>query len=155
MVDVIIDESISQDAVGLSPGRIQRTAEITLTVNHYSIEGHTLTIVITNNEEITTLNRQYRQIDSATDVLSFAADERDPSSGVIYLGDVIISYERACENLDDRLGEWQAANLERELLLLTAHGVLHLLGYDHAEAQDEVGMWAQQDFILKEIDRIG
>jgi probable rRNA maturation factor len=151
MIGVLIDESISERAVGLDPTRIQRAAEVALTVNKLTAKDHTLTIVITNDEEITALNRQYRQIDSATDVLSFTANERDPSSGLIYLGDVVISYERACENLKDRLGKWQAADVERELLLLTVHGVLHLLDFDHAGPEEKARMWVQQDLILKEL----
>lgn len=102
-----------------------------------------LTIVISNDDELHELNRQYLGVDAPTDVLSFPADELDPDSGMLYLGDVILSLPRA---------QAQAAagdhDVETELQLLTVHGVLHLLGYDHAGATDKAAMWSRQADIL-------
>lgn len=148
MIDVFLEGLTPEDCPGLDPARIRQVAEKALALHDLSLETHGLTVVVTSNEHITRLNRQYRQVDTATDVLSFAANEIDPVSGSEYLGDVIISYEKARENLAERLGTGLAADLEDELLLLTAHGVLHLLGYDHADAEEEARMWAQQDAIL-------
>ena len=89
------------------------------------------------------LNRQYRDIDTPTDVLSFPADFTDPESEAPYLGDILISYPRA---------EKQAAagghSTLAELQLLVVHGVLHLLGFDHAQVQEKAEMWAAQSEIL-------
>lgn len=102
-----------------------------------------LTIVISNDDELHELNRQYLGVDAPTDVLSFPADELDPDSGMLYLGDVILSLPRA---------QAQAAagdhDVETELQLLTVHGVLHLLGYDHADATGKAAMWSRQADIL-------
>ncbi len=151
MIEVLIEETVPRQAAGLDPLRIQKAAETTLAFHNISLQSHHLTIVITNDEAIAALNRQYRQVDAPTDVLSFTANEVDPQDGLTYLGDVIISYERARDNLKQRLAEWQASDLERELILLTVHGVLHILGYDHAEPAGEVRMWAQQDLIIQKI----
>ena len=89
-------------------------------------------ITIVNNEEIHTLNRDYRGIDRPTDVLSFALDEGDEEPEVEdgeaehLLGDVIISAPRAVEQ-----GEEFGHGLTREMTYLAVHGMLHLLGYDH------------------------
>jgi probable rRNA maturation factor len=110
-----------------------------------------LTLVITTDEEVAELNRQYRDVDGPTDVLSFAAQE--PAPGFVsapemaaYLGDVIIAlpYTR-------RQAESLGRPLRDELRLLAVHGILHLLGYDHAEPEEEAAMWARQDAILAQL----
>jgi probable rRNA maturation factor len=105
-----------------------------------------LTIVITGDEQLCELNRQYRGIDAPTDVLSFPADFTDPENDTPYLGDILISYPQA---------EKQAAAgkhaTRAELQLLVVHGVLHLLGFDHAEAGEKAAMWAAQATILRQL----
>ncbi len=115
-----------------------------------------LTLVITDNEQQRALNRDYRGIDAPTDVLSFAAQEEADGSPApadmpaelavamnTYLGDIIIAFPYAAR---------QAARyknpLAAELRMLTAHGVLHLLGYDHATPAEERKMWQAQNAIL-------
>lgn len=105
-----------------------------------------LTVVITSDTRIRELNRTYRDVDAPTDVLSFssiAGEVAVPGIDDSYLGDVIISFERAAE---------QAATLghsvEEEIALLVVHGVLHLLGYDHEEPGDKRRMWSLQDAAL-------
>ena len=102
-----------------------------------------LGIVFADDILVRKLNRQYRGVDDTTDVLSFQAGEVDPDTSDLYLGDVIISLPRA---------EYQANAgrhpLAAELQLLVVHGVLHLLGYDHAIAAEKKKMQAIQDKIL-------
>ena len=107
-----------------------------------------VTLVITDDEAVAELNRQYRAVDGPTDVLSFAAQESTPGfvsapEAAAYLGDIIIALPFTRQ---------QAAGLGRpladELRLLAVHGTLHLLGYDHAEPDEEAAMWARQDAIL-------
>jgi probable rRNA maturation factor len=102
-----------------------------------------LTLVLTDDAQIHELNRQYRQVDAPTDVLSFPVGETDPDTGNLYLGDILISIPRA-------LAQSQAEDrpIEAELRLLVVHGVLHLLGYDHANEQEKAAMWAVQTEIL-------
>jgi probable rRNA maturation factor len=102
-----------------------------------------LTIVLTSDEEIRALNRDFIGNDAPTDVLSFPAGETDPDTGRHYLGDVVISLPRATEQATER-----GHSLEAESQLLVVHGVLHLLGYDHADAPDKIRMWAAQVAVL-------
>jgi probable rRNA maturation factor len=108
-------------------------------------EGN-LTVVLTDDAHLRELNLEYLGIDQPTDVLSFPASETDPDSGEAYLGDVIISVPRA---------EMQAGaaghSLGGELQLLVVHGVLHLLGHDHAEPGARAGMWAAQATVLRRL----
>ncbi len=130
---------------GFPEGLLEKAARTTL---HHTKAGEAdLTLVLTGDEEIRILNRDFLGTDVPTDVLSFPADETDPETGHHYLGDVIISLPRAAE---------QAArgghSLADEVQLLVVHGVLHLLGYDHAEADEKRRMWGEQMIILKSLN---
>ena len=105
-----------------------------------------LSIVLTDNARLHELNLNYLGVDAPTDVLSFPASETDPETGARYLGDILISIPRAQEQAD-------AAGhpLESEVQLLIVHGVLHLLGYDHAEPDEKDRMWKAQSEILNSL----
>ncbi len=103
-----------------------------------------LTLVLTGDEQIQALNRDFLGADAPTDVLSFPADESDPETGRRYLGDVIVSLPRAAEQAAAR-----GHGLDAEVQLLVVHGVLHLLGHDHAEADEKARMWAAQAKVLE------
>ncbi len=105
-----------------------------------------LTIVLTGDEEIQQLNLEYLEVDAPTDVLSFSSGEIDPESGKRYLGDIIISYPRAKSQAEARLGTDIS-----ELQLLVVHGILHLIGYDHADEPGKKEMWDRQAQVLKEL----
>ena len=113
---------------------------------HQSIypEEVDLSVVIEDNASLQDLNRDYRKIDAPTDVLSFSLNEKDPETNRFYLGDVIISFQKAQEQAA-KAGHTVMAELE----LLTVHGVLHLLGHDHAEPKEKEKMWAAQEDILQ------
>ena len=100
-------------------------------------------LVLSDDAQLHDLNLQFLGIDAPTDVLAFQSGETDPDSQETYLGDIIISYPRA---------QAQAATgehpVEAELQLLVVHGMLHLLGYDHAEAEQKAAMWAAQRSVL-------
>ncbi len=102
-----------------------------------------LSIVIEDNERVQELNREFLGIDAPTDVLSFTANEIDPETGFLYLGDIIISFPMA---------QSQAAQaghpVMAELQLLVVHGTLHLLGHDHSEESEKLIMWEDQREIL-------
>ncbi|EKE32253.1 rRNA maturation factor [Salimicrobium jeotgali] len=111
-----------------------------------------LSITFVNNSQIQELNRNYRQIDQPTDVLSFpmleegedeleAIDEDMPRM----LGDIVISVDKANEQADD-----YDHSLEREFSFLALHSLLHLLGYDHEKEEDEKKMFKRQEDILNE-----
>ncbi len=103
-----------------------------------------LSIILTDDARLHELNLNYLGVDAATDVLSFPASETDPETGARYLGDILISVPRAQAQAD-------AAGhpLEAELQLLIVHGVLHLLGHDHARAREKARMWKAQAEVLK------
>jgi len=89
-------------------------------------------ILVTDDQRIRELNRQYRQIDEATDVLSFPDGDELPD-GRILLGQLVISRDMARVQAD-RAGHGEIRELEE----LTVHGVLHLMGYDHAQDHGEM-----------------
>ena len=122
---------------------LERAALTTLT--NQDAQGD-ITIVLTDDAQLQQLNRDYLSIDAPTDVLSFPASETDPETGHRYLGDILISVPRA----DDQAGAAGHA-LEEEVQLLIVHGTLHLLGHDHAEAEDKSIMWAAQAEVLARI----
>ena len=107
--------------------------------------GGDVCVLITDAEEIQSLNRNYRKIDRVTDVLTFPAWEGEailcPKDE--YLGDIAICYERAEEQAEE-----YGHSLERELAFLAVHGALHLLGYDHMTPEDEKRMLGKQEEIL-------
>ena len=105
-----------------------------------------LTIVLTDDARLRELNRDYLGVDAPTDVLSFPASETDPETGARYIGDILISVPRAQAQADT--GGYP---LESEVQLLVVHGVLHLLGYDHAQAKEKARMWKAQAEILERL----
>lgn len=105
-----------------------------------------LTLVLTGDSRIQALNRDFLGKDVSTDVLSFPADESDPQTGRRYLGDVLVSLPRATEQAGER-----GHSVEAEVQLLVVHGILHLLGHDHAEAGEKAHMWAVQAEVLNRL----
>lgn len=109
-----------------------------------------VSVSFVTNKEIQELNRNYRGQDKPTDVISFALQETmEDELNVIgedmplVLGDIVISIERTIEQAED-----YNHSFERELGFLTVHGFLHLLGYDHLNAEDEKVMFQKQEDIL-------
>ena len=106
-----------------------------------------LGVVITDDETVRALNREYAGEDEATDVLSFSLQEGEefvsPPDGLLRLGEVIISHPTAQRQAAE--GE---RSLEAEVAHLLIHGTLHLLGYDHAEAEEERRMRAREAELL-------
>jgi probable rRNA maturation factor len=104
-----------------------------------------LSLVITGDQKVKELNKQFRGIDQETDVLSFPSDA-NPKEKARYLGDVIISLPRA-----EAQAKSAGHTLGDELQLLAIHGTLHLLGYDHGSRGSKAKMWAVQDQILQSL----
>jgi probable rRNA maturation factor len=109
-------------------------------------EGADLTIVIGDDELMRHCNQQFLGIDAPTDVLSFPVDYTDAETNTRYLGDILISLLRAQEQAT--VG---GHTLTEELQLLVVHGVLHLLGFDHAEHPEKARMQAAQDRVMAEL----
>ncbi|MFM6307701.1 MAG: rRNA maturation RNase YbeY [Dolichospermum sp.] len=118
--------------------------------------SYEVSLRLTNDTEIQTLNFQYREQDKPTDVLAFASLEANlPQSEEmlmsmpLYLGDIIVSVETA-----QRQAQQQEHSLSTELAWLTAHGLLHLLGWDHPTEKSLIEMLQQQVILLKNIGMI-
>jgi len=123
------------------PDILERAAKVALL--QQSAPDADLTLVLTGDAQLQALDRDFLNKDAPTDVLSFPACETDPETGRRYLGDIIISVPRA-EAQSITAGH----SLEAELSLLVVHGVLHLLGHDHAGAEEKARMWAVQSEVL-------
>jgi len=120
---------------------------IDFAIKYLDIKDIVFNIIIVDNDTIWKLNREYRGIDRPTDVISFALEDNTDfvDIGFRVLGDIYISIDKANE---------QAINyghsLIRELSFLSIHGLLHLLGYDHINKEDEEKMFSLQELILNE-----
>jgi len=117
-----------------------------------------ISLLITGQERIQELNREYRGLDKPTDVLSFAMSEQKeeeepvafigPPDGLIHLGEVIISYPQAVIQARER-----GHSIQKELAILIVHGVLHILGYDHEKPEMEPAMISREKAILSDIEK--
>lgn len=111
------------------------------------VEDALVNIIIVDNEEIKKINKEYRNIDNVTDVISFALEDVEFKTPFRILGDIYISYEKVKE---------QALKYEhsekRELYFLATHGLLHLLGYDHMNEKEEKIMFDLQKELLDKYD---
>ncbi len=108
-----------------------------------------ISVTFTDNAGIRELNKQYRNKDIETDVLSFPMGENgvyddNPETGAKILGDVVISMEKARDQ-----AELYGHSLQREVGYLTAHSVLHLLGYDHMENLERVRMREKEELVME------
>lgn len=113
------------------------------------INAYELTLRLTDDRGIQALNKLYRHQDQPTNVLAFAALEVDspPGSQIldpVYLGDIVISVDTACRQAQQ--------SLSQELAWLAAHGLLHLLGWDHPDQARLTQMLQQQDRLLEAIE---
>ena len=135
-----------------SQNKVDFTAELEETINividkvfeYEDVEPRNVSILITDNEEIHGLNLEYRGKDAPTDVLSFPLFDEDGILDEEELGDIVISLERALAQAEE-----YNHSLKREVAFLTAHSMLHLLGYDHENGEQE--MYVKQDEILNEL----
>jgi probable rRNA maturation factor len=123
---------------------LEKAIQTTLELHNQS--NVDVTLQLTGDESIQQLNHTYRGIDAPTDVLAFNQEFIDPETDRLYLGDIIISVETAQSQAMD-----QKHSLNKECSLLTIHGTLHLLGYDHQDPQGKDEMWAIQEKILQDL----
>jgi len=157
-IAVEIDDAVATLAPAGISDRLHEIAAAVLL--HEGVADASLAVVLTSDEEVQQLNQAYRGVDAPTDVLSFAAHDSDvdlqempeelQAALARELGDVLIALPYA-ERQARRFGN----SLEAELLLLTAHGVLHLLGHDHATPDEEAALWTLQEEILRPFGVVG
>ena len=112
------------------------------------VENVSFNIIIVDNNRIHEINKEYRGVDRPTDVVSFALEEEafpTIEGDIRTLGDIYISIEKAREQALE-----YGHSFEREISFLALHGLLHLLGYDHMEKEEEKIMFEKQDKILND-----
>lgn len=144
----VVEIQADVDLTGIDTAALSLLAERAL--NEESVDGPAeLSIMLSDDAAVHELNRRYRNTDAPTDVLSFAQSEGDvfaqPEAGARMLGDIIVSVDTA-----RRQAAEYAVTLQDEVAHLLVHGILHLLGYDHEEADDAQIMRAHEDAILGE-----
>lgn len=108
-------------------------------------KNSSLTVLITNNKEITELNKKFKKTNKPTDVLSFHLRKEEQIKKK-YLGDIVISIEQAKKQALKK-----HASIENELIMLLIHGYLHLLGYDHKHRKEANIMFSLQNKLLLEM----
>jgi probable rRNA maturation factor len=139
---------IHNDAGYVVDGPRLQAAAITVLTQQNAPSGSSLTVVIADDETVAALNRQYRGLDSPTDILSFPTDappipmQDEPP----YLGDLIIAYPYAVAQANSH-----GHDIGDSLALLVVHGALHLLGYDHDTRENRAAMWAAQEASLRDM----
>lgn len=149
-MQVLIDER-AEECLGAEMEDVIRT----IVADALAYEGFSpeceVSVSVVDGEEIQTINRQFRGIDRVTDVLSFPqlsfVEGEIPEkneNGEIVLGDIILCLQRAKEQAAE-----YGHSLKREIAFLTAHSMLHLLGYDHMTPEEEKVMFQKQEEILQ------
>lgn len=151
-IKVII--SNDQKAVKIPTGvrlLVRRCCNAVLTFENFEDPAE-ISVTFVDDARIHELNKQFRNVDSATDVLSFPLGEngvydKNPETGACLLGDIVISLETAV-----RQAESYQHSLQREIAFLTVHSMLHLLGYDHVDGGIEaVHMREKEEHVLQEL----
>lgn len=131
---------------------IYRVVETALSVEN-ALCNVNLSMVVTDDERIRVVNREQRQIDRATDVLSFPGYEKNEwnelknvPEELAFIGDIVISKEHAVAQAEE-----YGHSFEREFCYLLAHGMLHLMGYDHIDEDDRKVMREKEEEIMKKM----
>ena len=129
---------------------VRRCCNAVLTFEDFS-ESAEISVTFVDDERIHEINKEHRNIDSSTDVLSFPLGEdgvydENPETGAKMLGDIVISVDHALYQAD-----LYGHGIEREIAFLTVHSMLHLLGYDHMEEEEKARMRKKEEQIMTNI----
>lgn len=118
-------------------------------LDYEGVNNGVVNIIIVDNKKIRKINKEYRGIDRETDVISFALEDDDTfiELPIRILGDIYISIDKVKAQAEE-----YKHTVKREISFLTVHGILHLLGYDHMNDNDEKIMFDKQDTILDLLD---
>lgn len=148
-MEIILEMSIEIDGYEdfVNEEMVKEYIEKVLTREYDSDRPVYMSLLLTGNDEIQVINREYRDKDQPTDVISFAYHETEDFDIGPYdtLGDIVISLDRVFEQAKE-----YNHSPKREFFYVLTHGILHLLGYDHIEEEDKVEMRAKEEEILKE-----
>lgn len=155
---VMIDNRQNINDTGGVQELIEQTINKALECEEIKI-GCQVSVTFVDNEQIREINREYRNIDAPTDVLSFPMLDNkadldrqditnlDMDTGDAVLGDIVLSLQKALEQSQE-----YGHSYEREIAFLTVHGVLHLLGYDHETETDRIRMREREEHILEQLN---
>ena len=130
--------------------KIEEAAKVCLELEEVDSNLAEISLTFVDMEEIQQLNREYRDTDSVTDVLSFPQFESKdefPETGEIIMGDVVICTEKAMLQAEE-FGH----SPEREIIYLFTHSLLHLMGYDHMEEDEKQIMRQKEEAVMNRID---
>jgi probable rRNA maturation factor len=150
-INILVDEGVE---AGVEPSWLEDVAQRVLAAEKAKSKTE-VGIVVTGQEMVQQLNRNFRGQDEPTDVLAFSSREEAVGlptfilapDGLSHLGEVIISYPQALKQAEEH-----SHSLKKELTILLIHGLLHLLGYDHEEGEQERQMQAREKELLKLIE---
>lgn len=145
IIEIINEQTEIKGVINETKKAVREVVSAVLESEHEN-DGASVSVTFVDNARIRELNREFRNIDRATDVLSFPADEPVVPGEGRFLGDIALSLERA-KTQSEEYGH----SFRREVAFLTAHSVLHLLGYDHIVPEEEKEMFAKQEKILSEM----
>lgn len=153
-INVLIEEGIEVD---IEAEWMQGVVEKILVSENMPLNVE-VSLLLTGQERIQELNREYRGKDKPTDVLSFALSEQKddpeptafigPPDGLMHLGEVIISYPQAVIQAEEH-----GHSPKKEMAILIVHGILHILGYDHEKPELEPAMEAKEKAIMAEMEK--
>jgi probable rRNA maturation factor len=145
-----VPHDIGVDSEGPAEGKVDAIAFAELIEDVLREDGTdevSVTLLVAGDGLLQRLNREHRDVDEPTDVLSFAEESGEllpsPEGGPRYLGDIAVSIERAAVQ-----AEAAGLTLDQELRHLVLHGLLHLLGYDHETDEDDAQMQAREEAVL-------
>ncbi|MBQ4119835.1 MAG: rRNA maturation RNase YbeY [Clostridia bacterium] len=148
-----VNISVKQKGFKLPTGTrllIRKACNATLSYEDF-LEPAQVDVTIVDDTKIQVMNKEYRNIDSSTDVLSFPLGEngeydRNPENNALMLGDIVISYEHAVAQAD-----LYGHSIDREIAFLTVHSMLHLLGYDHVNGGLEQAIMREKEEAILEL----
>ena len=148
-MEIILDDR--QDKIKVSEDLLEKIHDIIVETLHYEgyDDNYEVSLSFVDNEEIHELNKEFRGVDRATDVLSFPllTDEFDVEIEEESLGDIVISLERALEQSEE-----YNHSFEREACFLVCHSMFHLLGYDHDTEENTKDMRKREEDVLNKLN---
>ncbi|GAA0862547.1 Probable rRNA maturation factor [uncultured Clostridium sp.] len=148
-MEIILDDR--QDKIKVSEDLLEKIHDIIVETLHYEgyDDNYEVSLSFVDNEEIHELNKEFRGVDRATDVLSFPllTDEFDVEIEEESLGDIVISLERALEQSEE-----YNHSFEREVCFLVCHSMFHLLGYDHDTEENTKDMRKREEDVLNKLN---
>ncbi|WP_290776605.1 rRNA maturation RNase YbeY [Anaerofustis sp.] len=143
-VEVLFDNRSKNEISKETYDKIENAIEKTLEYEDFK-ESSQVSVSLVDAEEIKKLNKSYRNVDKVTDVLSFPMDfEEDFKDEVVILGDVVLCVDKAVEQAKE-----YGHSIDREVIYLTVHSILHLLGYDHMEEDEKKEMRFHEEEVMK------